>query len=320
MTVWKTPICCGLPERRLSTWSTSAIAPIHKEVMASSTDGLHYSEPWDLPVKGKIGGMIDTHSEPQIPEFDFNGQKYRYLAAIEEGAIYLSNDLHQWEKMGVADYRGHPDRWCDAYECAGDLFVDADHNVRVEAQAGTKINGKTGISGNRLCTNVEDILSGSDPTKVLARGDLPWLPDFYGNAPTGDLNEMTFTNGSVFPGQTIIKDGYLWHYYGGNNTFIGLMKSVYQPVMAYRDLHVVRPGGQDSPEIRVDATVRNEGSFSGVAKVDLRLDGAPMASTSVKLARDEERIVTFPISVPPGRHTVSIDTLRAAICSGNYRP
>ena len=62
---------------------------IHKEVMASSTDGLHYSEPWDLPVKGKIGGMIDTHNEPQIPEFDFNGQKYRYLAAIEEGAIYL---------------------------------------------------------------------------------------------------------------------------------------------------------------------------------------------------------------------------------------
>ena len=206
------------------------------------------------------------------------------------------------------------------YECAGDIFVDADGNLRVEAQAGTKINGKTGIGGNPLCTNVEDILSGSDPTKVLARGDLPWLPDFYGNAPTGDLNEMTFTNGSVFPGQTIVKDGYLWHYYGGNNTFTGLIKSVYQPVFAYRDLHVARPGGQSSPEASVEVTVRNEGSFAGAAKVDLRLDGAPVASASVNLARDEERVVTFPMSVPPGRHTLAIDTLRAAVCSGNCQP
>ena len=295
-------------------------APIHKEVMASSTDGLHYSEPWDLPVKGKIGGMIDTHSEPQIPEFDFEGRKYRYLAAIEEGGIYLSNDLHQWDKMGTTDYSGHPDRWCNAYECAGDIFVDADQNLRVEAQAGTKIGVKTGISGNPLCTNVEDVLSSRDPTKVIARGDLPWLPDFYGDAPTGDLNEMTFTNGSVFPGQTVVKDGYLWHYYGGNNTFTGLIKSVYRPVFVYRDLHVSRTSGPDSPDASVDVTVRNEGSFSGVAKVDLRLDGAPAGSASVTLARDEERRLTIQMRVPPGRHTVAIDTLRAAVCSGDHLP
>ena len=202
----------------------------------------------------------------------------------------------------------------------GDIFVDADGNLRVETQAGTRIKGKDRISGNRLCTNVEDILSGSDPTKVLARGDLPWLPDFYGDAPTGDLNEMTFTNGSVFPGQTIIKDGYLWHYYGGNNTFTGLIKAVYQPVFTYRDLQVIQPHGQGSPEARVDVTVRNEGSLSGVAKVDLRLDGASMGSASVNLARDEERTVIFPLTVPPGRHTVAVDTLRVAVYSGNRQP
>ena len=287
------------------------------EMMATSTDGIHYSEPWELPVRGKIGGMIDSHNEPRIPEFDFNGQKYRYLAAIEEGGIYVSNDLHQWEKMGTADYRGHPDWWCDGYECAGDIFVDADGNLRTEAQAGTKTNGKTGISGNPLCTNVEDILSGSDPTKVLARGDLPWLPDFYGNAPTGDLNEMTFTNGSVFPGQTVVKDGYLWHYYGGNNTFAGLIKAPYQPVFTYRDLRVVRSGGEGSSEARVEVTVRNEGSMAGVAEVNPRIDGAQTGSVSVKLGRDEERVVGFPITIPAGRHTVLIDTLSVAVSAGS---
>jgi predicted GH43/DUF377 family glycosyl hydrolase len=283
-------------------------APVHKEVMASSTDGLHYSEPWDMNVKGKIGGMIDTHNEPQIPEFNFGGQKYRYLGTIEEGGIYLSNDLHQWLKMGVADYRGHPDRWCDAYECAGDIVVDADRNLRVETQAGTRVNGKSRISGNRLCTNVEDALSGSDPTKVLWRGDLPWLPDFYGDAPTGDLNEMTSTNGSVFPGQTVIKDGFLWHYYGGNNTFVGLIKAVYRPVFTYRDLRVLPSGGQ-AQSTTVEVTVRNEGSFSGDARVDLLLDGSGYASKSVTLGRDEESSVSFPISVPKGRHWLSIDDL-----------
>jgi hypothetical protein len=287
-------------------------APIHKEVMASSTDGLHYSDPWDMNVKGKIGGMIDTHSEPNIPEFSFEGQKYRYLGAIEEGGIYLSNDLHQWLKMGVADYRGHPDRWCDAYECAGDIFVDADHNLRVETQAGTKVGSKSRISGNRLCTNIEDCLSASDPTKVLWRGDLPWLPDFYGDAPTGDLNEMTFTNGSVFPGQTVIKDGYLWHYYGGNNTFVGLIKAIYQPVFTYRDLHVL-PAADKPPTATVEVIVRNEGSLPGETNADLLLDGNRYASKSLSLGRDEETKVSFPVAVPKGRHLLVIDDLSVDI-------
>lgn len=287
-------------------------APIHKEVMASSTDGLHYSESWDLPVKGKIGGMIDTHNEPQIPEFSLNGQKYRYLAAIEEGGIYLSNDLHQWQKMGVADYRGRPDRWCDGHECAGDIFVDADHNLRVETQAGTKIMGKDRISGNRLCTNVEDVLSSSDPTKVLSRGDLPWLPDFYGDAKTGDLNEMTFTNGSVFPGQTIIKDGYLWHYYGGNNTFTGLIKAVYQPVFTYRDLHLL-PSSEKPGSLNAEVTVRNEGSFAGQTSVNLLLDGKLLDKKPVTLGRDEETSISFQVTVPKGRHCLRVDDLSAGV-------
>ena len=278
------------------------------EMMATSTDGIHYSEPWRLPVKGKIGGMIDTHNDPKIPEFDFGGQKYRYLAAIEEGGIYLSNDLHVWVKMGDSDTKGSPDIWCNFHECAGDIFVDADHNLRIETQAGTDKK----ISGNRLCTNVEDVLSGSDPTHLIARGDLPWLPDFYGDAPTGDLNEMTNTNGSVFAGQTIVKDGFLWHYYGGNNTFTGLIKCAYRPVFNYRDLHVI-PSVAKGAALRLEVTVRNDGSFAGETKASLLLDGNPVSVKPVTLARDEEKKIDFDLVIPAGLHVVAIDNLRACV-------
>jgi hypothetical protein len=278
------------------------------EMMATSTDGIHYSEPWRLPVKGKIGGMIDTHNNPKIPEFDFEGQKYRYLAAIEEGGIYLSNDLHAWVKMGDSDTKGSPDIWCNFHECAGDIFVDADHNLRIETQAGTDKR----ISGNRLCTNVEDILSGSNPTQLIARGDLPWLPDFYGDAPTGDLNEMTFTNGSVFPGQTVVKDGFLWHYYGGNNTFAGLIKCPYRPVFTCRDLHVTKPALKSS-SLKLEVTMRNDGSFAGETEASLLLDGNPLAVKPVTLARDEEKKIDFDLVVPAGLHVVAINNLRACV-------
>ncbi len=283
------------------------------EMMATSTDGIHYSEPWRMMVQGKIGGMIDTHNDPKIPKFNFAGVKYRYLAAIEEGGIYLSNDLHQWIKMGEADTKGRPDMWCNFHECAGDIFVDADHNLRIETQAGTVQAGSDKkISGNRLCTNVEDVLSGSDPTQVLARGDLPWLPDFYGDAPTGDLNEMTFTNGSVFPGQTIVKDGYLWHYYGGNNTFAGLIKSVYRPVFTYRDLRVT-VSSDNSAAAHVQVTVRNKGSFAGETRARLLIDGNLASDQPVTLARDEEKTLDFPLVVPKGLHLVAIDSLRVSV-------
>ncbi len=278
------------------------------EMMATSTDGIHYSEPWRLPVKGKIGGMIDTHNDPKIPEFEFEGQKYRYLAAIEEGGIYLSNDLHAWIKMGESDTKGLPDLWCNFHECAGDIFVDADHNLRIETQAGTDKK----ISGNRLCTNVEDILSGTNPTQLIARGDLPWLPDFYGDAPTGDLNEMTNTNGSVFAGQTIVKDGFLWHYYGGNNTFTGLIKCAYRPVFTYRDLHVSKSVAKAN-SWKVEVIIRNDGSFAGDTNASLLLDGNTLAVKPVNLARDEEKKIDFDLVVPAGLHVVAIDSLRAGV-------
>jgi hypothetical protein len=278
------------------------------EMMATSTDGIHYSEPWRLPVKGKIGGMIDTQNNPKIPEFDFGGQKYRYLAAIEEGGIYLSNDLHSWFKMGDSDTKGRPDIWCNFHECAGDIFVDADHNLRIETQAGTNKR----ISGNRLCTNVEDILSGTNPTQLIARGDLPWLPDFYGDAPTGDLNEMTYTNGSVFPGQTIVKGGFLWHYYGGNNTFTGLIKCAYRPVFTYRDLHVTKSAA-NATSLKLEVTVRNDGSFAGETKASLLLDGNPLVVKPVTLSRDEEEKIDFDFVVPAGLHVLAIDNLRACV-------
>jgi hypothetical protein len=278
------------------------------EMMATSTDGIHYSEPWRLPVKGKIGGMIDTHNNPKIPEFNFGGQKYRYLAAIEEGGIYLSNDLHAWVKMGDSDTKGRPDIWCNFHECAGDIFVDTDRNLRIETQAGTDKR----ISGNRLCTIVEDILSGSNPAQLIARGDLPWLPDFYGDAPTGDLNEMTFTNGSVFPGQTIVKDGCLWHYYGGNNTFTGLIKCAYRPVFTYRDLHITTSSAK-SASLKLDVAIRNDGSFAGETNVSLLLDGKPVTVKPVTLARDEEKKIDFDLVVPAGLHVAAIDSLRACV-------
>jgi hypothetical protein len=198
--------------------------------------------------------------------------------------------------------------WCNFHECAGDIFVDADHNLRIETQAGTDKK----ISGNRLCTNVEDILSGSNPTQLIARGDLPWLPDFYGDAPTGDLNEMTYTNGSVFAGQTIIKDGFLWHYYGGNNTFTGLIKCAYRPVFTYRDLHIP-PSAAKNASSKLEVTIRNEGSFAGETKASLLLDGKPLSDQTVTLARDEEKKIEFDAVIPAGLHVVAVDNLRANI-------
>jgi hypothetical protein len=272
------------------------------EMMATSTDGIHYSEPWRLPVKGKIGGMIDTHTAPAIPEFDFGGKKYRYLGFIEEGGVYLSNDLHQWDKMGEADLKGRPDMWCNFHECAGDIFVDADHNLRIEAQAGTDKR----VSGNRLCTNVEDVLNSRDPTTVIARGDLPWLPDWYGDAPTGAPEDFTATNGSVFPGQTIVHDGWLWHYSGGNNHSTLLTKCWYGPLMECRNLQAVSDA---SGPCAASVTVRNTGSLAGTGSVTLSLDGKPVAHELPTLDRNAEKTLEWKVSVPAGIHTLSVENL-----------
>ena len=107
----------------------------------------------------------------------------------EEGRIDLSQDLHTWVSAGKAALVGTKDLWCDFHEGSGDIFVDADHNIRYEAQAGVKgassPTHSNAVVGNLLCAIVEGALSGTDPTKVLWRSDLPWLPDWYGNARTG---------------------------------------------------------------------------------------------------------------------------------------
>ena len=281
------------------------------EMMATSTDGIHYSEPWRLPVKGKIGGMIDTHNAPTIPEFDFNGKKYRYLAFIEEGGVYLSNDLHQWDRMGDADLKGKPDMWCNFHECAGDIFVDADHNLRIEAQAGTEQAGSDKrISGNRLCTNVEDILSSTDPTKVIARGNLPWLPDWYGDAPTGAPEDFTATNGSVFPGQTIVKDGWLWHYSGGNNHCALLTKCWYGPLLESRNLQAI---SDSSGQCAVTVTVRNVGSLAGSGEINLLLDCKSVVHERPTLDRDTEKNFDWKVTVPTGIHTLSVGDLSVTL-------
>ena len=53
---------------------------------------------------------MDTHNPPAIPEIVYQGQRYRYVALIEEGAVILSNYLHQWVRVGSANLRGKPDR------------------------------------------------------------------------------------------------------------------------------------------------------------------------------------------------------------------
>ena len=272
------------------------------ESLLSGPDLLHLGEPWALPThglhSGKVCGIVDTHNPPAIPDIAYLGQKYRYVALIEEGDVILSNDLHQWVRAGTANLRGKPDRWCNDHECGGDLFVDHDGNFRVEAQAG--IDGR--IVGNRRCTNMEEVLSGTDPTQVLVRSDLPYLPDWYGDAPTGDLNEVTFTNGSVFPGQTIFKDGYLWHFYGGNNTYTGLIQCFYGPVFEYRNLMLSRPKQAAGQRFAVSVTVRNTGSLPGTERVPLTMDGKSREDQEISLAPDTEKTVSFDVSVPPGHH------------------
>ena len=285
------------------------------EKMCSSSDFIHWSVPWLLntgKTPGKMGGFIDTQNEPAIPEIQSGGTAYRYITMIEEGGIDLSTDLHQWIKAGVANLRGTPNAWCSDHECSGDIFVDHDRNIRYESQIGVKpASGHGGgVVGNRLCTIGEGVLSGSDPTKVLWKSDLPWLTDWYGNAPTGAPEDFTATNGSVFPGQTIVKDGWLWHFSGGNNHCTILSKCWYGPLLECRNLQTfVDASGQCS----VRVTVRNIGSLPGAVNASLLIDGKSVAREQPSLERDAEITLRWNIPVPAGVHTLSVADLSSTV-------
>ncbi len=284
---------------------------VRAEVMRSSTDFVHWSDPWILnsgKTWGKMAGFIDSRNEPALPAIQTGGAGYRYISMIEEGRIDLSNDLHQWIKAGTADLKGTADSWGDTHECSGDIFVDHDRNIRFESQMGVKPeSGKgAGIVGNPLCTVGEGVLSGSDPTKVLWRSDLPWLTDWYGDAPTGAPEDFTATNGSVFPGQTIIRDGWLWHFCGGNNHCTLLSKCWYGPLFECRDLQAtLDPTGQCS----VRVTVRNVGSLDGTQGITLAVDGKSVGKRRPNLERDTEMPLEWKVPVPAGLHTLSVDDL-----------
>ena len=232
---------------------------------------------------------------------------------IEEGRIDLSNDLHQWIKAGTSNLKGSPNQWCSSHECSGDIFVDGDKNIRFESQIG--VNPEPGshggaVVGNRLCTIGEGVLSGSDPTTVLWRSDLPWLTDWYGDAPTGAPEDFTATNGSVFPGQTIIKDGWLRHYSGGNNHCVLLTECWYGPLMECRDLQAVTDGaGQCS----VSVVVRNTGSLNGAGAITLAMDGRSLPPQLVTLDRDVESTLRWTFPVSSGVHSLTVDNLSLTI-------
>ena len=286
----------------------------HGEVMRASPDFVHWSDPWVLNIGktfGKNGGFIDTQ-DAGIAGIQCDGIPYRYLTMIEEGRIDLSNDLHQWIKAGTANLKGVPDRWCNNHECSGDIFVDSDKNIRFESQIG--VNPELGhggaVVGNRLCTIGEGVLSGSDPTKVLWRSDLPWLTDWYGDAPTGAPEDFTATNGSVFPGQTVIRDGWLRHYSGGNNHCVLLTECWYGPLIECRNLEVATDtAGQCS----VSVIARNIGSLDGSGQVTLSIDGKSDASQQVTLNRDTEATLRWKVSISAGMHTLAINDLSATV-------
>jgi hypothetical protein len=290
--------------------------PVSGEVMCSSIDWLHWSAPWICnsgKTFGKMGGMLDLWRDMSEKGIIHDGVSYRYLTMIEEGRIDLSNDLKSWTTAGVADLKGKKTTWCDSHECSGDIFVDHDNNIRYESQAGVEHIEKHGpISGNPLCTIVEGVLDGSNPTKVLWKSDLPWLPDWYGDAPTGAPEDFTATNGSVFPGQTVIKDGWLWHYSGGNNTFTLLCKCWYGPLWESRNLQaeIAQPG-----QCIATATVRNAGSLPGNSKMVLSIDGQSCASQEVSLDPDAETTIRWEFPWTGGRHTLSVDDLSIALAN-----
>ncbi len=283
----------------------------HGEIMRSSTDFVHWSEPWILNIGktfGKNGGFIDTE-DAAMAGVKYDGTSYRYVSMIEEGRIDVSNDLHQWVKAGTSNLKGSPDQWCTSHECSGDIFVDADKNIRFESQIG--VNPEPGghggaVVGNRLCTIGEGALSGTDPTQVLWRSDLPWLTDWYGDAPTGAPEDFTATNGSVFPGQTIIKDGWLRHYSGGNNHSTLLTECWYGPLLECRDLQAVTDA---AGQCTVRVVARNVGSLHGTCPVTLSIDGQALPPQQVTLDRDTESTLRWTVPVPGGVHTLAVDNL-----------
>ena len=287
----------------------------HGEVMRSSPDFIHWSDPWILNIGktfGKNGGFIDTQ-DAGMAGVRCDGTSYRYVSMIEEGRIDLSNDLHEWIKAGTSNLKGSPDQWCSSHECSGDIFVDADKNIRFESQIG--VNPEPGnhggaVVGNRLCTIGEGVLSSSDPTTVLWRSDLPWLTDWYGDAPTGAPEDFTATNGSVFPGQTIIKDGWLWHYSGGNNHCTLLTQCWYGPLFECRDLQAeVDAAGQCSASV----VVRNTGSLPGAGSITLSVDGQGLPPQQVTLDRDAESTLRWKVPVASGVHTLTVDHLSSTL-------
>lgn len=289
--------------------------PFDGEVIGQSEDLIHWRDWGHLPQVDrflKYGALVDGRKTPSHPDIADAGKAYRFFSIIEEGRIMLSNDLYHWVTPGVAPLGGKTDAWCNDHECAGDAFVDHDGNFRVESQAGVIAPRRDGSSivGNRLCTIVEEVLDGADPTRVRWRSELPWLPDWYGDAPTGDLNDFTATNGSVFPGQTVVKDGYLWHYSGGNNTFTLLCKCRYSPEFLYRDL-MVRAAA--SGGFIAEVTVRNVGSLGGGEDVAALVDGSPAATTPITLERDEEKTFSVPLTLTPGLHTIAIADASASV-------
>ena len=118
--------------------------------------------------------------------------------------------------------------------------------------------------------------------------------------------DFTATNGSVFPGQTIIKDGWLWHYSGGNNHCTLLTKCWYGPLFECRDLQAKTDA---AGQCTVSVITRNVGSLRGACPVILSVDGQALPPQQATLDRDTESTLHWKVPVPLGIHALAVDNL-----------
>ena len=308
--------------------------PHDGETMWRSTDFINWKHiadiprpPDDHPGKGwKMGALLDTHtsplyspSNPEAVEVLFDGTYYRYLAFTERGRFMVTNDLSDpsadnWKYHKLyADYNTKPrTEWTPLkYDkmCAGDAFFNIDGNIILTVQATPDFN----VGGQPECTNLEIIVDGNEPWKVLHTSRLPYLQGYYGRAVTGVLDEYTAWDGSTFPGNTIQKDGWLWQYNGANNTFVSLVKAYNRHLFEYRNLTLSDFTPASAQDVTVSVIARNVGNIAGTSDVELKINGIVTDTQSVTLEKNEETTIEFSVSKTSGTHTIGVGTATATM-------
>ena len=136
----------------------------------------------DLHGHDRIQEVIDTAKRPQMPPVRLGGQRYRFVAVVEDWthppkphtSVMLSNTLTQWA-LADPDAPVLPPRddfWGENGSAIGSAFALPDGNVLLASCSCTD----EGYTGAPKPSNVSAIVGGRQRLKILKLGTLPDAP------------------------------------------------------------------------------------------------------------------------------------------------